>query len=246
MFKAKKSPSNLLHQNVFLPKTFSLLVWNIHKENNKKNFNDTLKKLNQEHPSNIWMFQEYQLKKKDVKSLERSYAMSCNMETFKYYYGVFTASDMCFDKVHLHLTDMRELHFISHKSTLITEHITTDGISLTLVNIHAVNFVSARAFDAELQNLYNMLLYIKGALILTGDFNNWSKNRVKSMKMFQEKLRLQKAVPESDHHIKCVFNKPLDHLFYKGLSLQKAAAIDTCNISDHNPIYAKFSIDPAD
>jgi len=242
MFKAKQFPLTLQHQDISLPRTFSILVWNIHKENNKIYFKETLTKLDIDYPSDIWMFQEFKIKKSKAHLLERSYAMSCNMETIRHYYGVMTASNIRFDQTCQHLSKVRELHFISHKSALITKHLTDDGTSLTLVNLHAVNFVRTKAFDADLQRLVKKLSHIEGALILAGDFNNWSKKRMKSMHMAQNKLGLKKAEVKLDHHIKCVFNKPLDHLFYRGVYLQDAIVIDTHNISDHNPIYASFKI----
>ena len=190
MFKAKQFPLNLQHQDILLSRTFSILVWNVHKENNKINFDKTLTKLDINYPSDIWMFQEFKLKKNKIRPLKRSYAMSCNMETFNHFYGVITASNIRFDQTHQHLSRVRELHCISHKSALISKHLTADGTSLTLVNLHAVNFVSTKAFDAELQNLVKRLIHIDGALIFAGDFNNWSKKRITSMHMVQKKLRM--------------------------------------------------------
>jgi endonuclease/exonuclease/phosphatase (EEP) superfamily protein YafD len=53
---------------------------------------------------------------------------------------------------------------------------------------------------------------------------------------------LQKAEITAPHHVKAVFSKPIDHIFYRGVTLIKAEAIDTKKVSDHNPIYATFKV----
>ena len=63
---------------------------------------------------------------------------------------------------------------------------------------------------------------------------------MKALEGFKEALSLQKALIQEEHHVKHIFSKPIDHIFYRELRLIKAEAIDTKKVSDHNPLYAVF------
>jgi len=243
MFKTDQQPLQLTHQDQVLPETFSLLIWNVHKENLNLSFQNHLKYLAKKYASDILMFQEYKLKKSVQDHTDYSYAMACNMETLRYLYGVFTATKNHFKDVTCHTTQSQELFFITHKSLLITQHLLSDGTPLTLVNIHAINFVRLRSFQKELNIITEALAQIKGAMIVCGDFNSWSQKRMSALQEAQQHLHLQQASLQQEHHVKQIFNKPIDHLFYRGLILQEAQVINTQKISDHNPLWARFRVD---
>ncbi len=42
-------------------------------------------------------------------------------------------------------------------------------------------------------------------------------------------------------HIKAYRKQPLDFIFYRDLWLKEAQAINIREVSDHNPIYARFA-----
>lgn len=204
-------------------------------------FKSKLHELLHTHPSDFLLFQEYKMPKNqshDLRSL--SYAMAANIETKRYIYGLVTASYSGFDAKHIELTHQREFLISTRKSALLTSHSFSDGEVFHLLNMHGINFVSSKAFNKELEKVKSILSDCSGPLIVSGDFNNWSKKRIKALEKFQTELSLQKAVVEEKYHIKHVFAKPIDHVFYRGLKLIKAEAIDTKKISDHNPIHAIF------
>ncbi len=174
----------------------------------------------------------------DLRAL--SFAMAANIETKRYIYGLMTASYSGFDTKHIALTHQKEFLISTRKSTLLTSHSFSNGEPLHLLNMHGINFVSSKIFSKELEKIKAILTSCSGALIVSGDFNNWSKNRIKALEEFQAELSLHKAVVQESHHIKHVFSKPIDHIFYRGLKLIKAEAIDTKKVSDHNPIHAVF------
>ena len=243
MFVPNYFPSKLQHQEKMLPNTFSLLVWNIHKENQTPIFRTTLHSLLEKYPSDFLLFQEVKHPKNELYALEDySYALASNIETSKNIFGVTTAAKVQFKSINTSVSSNRELGgFATHKSLLITEHKTQDGTHLYIVNLHAINFVSLKSFTLELAKIERTLHTYSGPMIIGGDFNNWSERRVKALEHFQKKLNLQKATVEAPHHIKTVFSKPLDHIFYRGVTFLKAEAINTKKISDHNPIYATFT-----
>ncbi|MGB5964231.1 MAG: endonuclease/exonuclease/phosphatase family protein [Sulfurimonadaceae bacterium] len=235
-------PQKLHHQEHNLPKEFSLLVWNVHKENLRSDFQERFKSLLQQHPSEFLLFQEAKYPKKSSSVLDDfSYAMASNIETFRHLYGVVTASKVAFEKIDSNLSHRREIGLITYKSMQITQHKLSNGQILHLVNLHSINFVSIKIFTKELEKIKLELKMCKGPMIVGGDFNNWTKKRIKVIEAFQHALSLEKAELHEKHHIKHIFEKPLDHLFYRDLNLLQAKAIDTQKISDHNPIYATFS-----
>ena len=243
MFVPSCFPSKLQHQDQRLGSHFSLLVWNVHKENQQSNFNVTLQDLLREYPSDFLLFQEIKHSEQHTYTfLNYSYALASNIETSKHLYGVITAAKIAFEQVQTSISTQKEMGGIAtHKSLLITEHLLPNNTPLYVVNLHAVNFVSLKSFTLELAKIERLLLQYEGSMIIGGDFNNWSRRRVKVLKDFQRKLGLQQANIEAAHHVKAIFSKPIDHVFYRGVTLLHAEAIDTKKVSDHNPIYAKFS-----
>jgi endonuclease/exonuclease/phosphatase (EEP) superfamily protein YafD len=241
MFIPKEKPQNLRHQNISLPCKFSLLLWNVHKENQTKKFLTKFSALMQKYPSDILLFQEVKYPNKATFFLhEHSFALAGNMQTSKNTFGVLTAMRSSFDRILTYLSTKKELGCISHKSFLISRHTLCNGKSLYLVNLHAVNFVPFSSFKYEMQKIAKVLTAFEGALIVAGDFNNWSSKRLQFLSAFVDELHLKTLDVQDAHHIKHIFHKKIDHIFYRGLTLHYAQAIDTGNISDHNPIYAVF------
>ncbi len=242
MFVPQIFPQNLEHQEHSLSEQFSLLVWNIHKENQQLAFQTKLTELLQDNPSDFILFQEVKYPKTSPYSFENySYTIASNIETSNNIFGVLTAAKVSFEQINTHITTKREMGVATRKSLLITQHRLSSGEILHMVNLHAINFVSLKSFTLELEKIKIELLQYSGAMIIGGDFNNWSTRRVKVLEAFQKDLSLEKADVDEYHHIKHVFSKPLDHIFYRGVKLIKAEAIDTKKISDHNPIYASFT-----
>lgn len=243
MFVPSRFPSRLKHQERRLPSNFSLLVWNIHKENHQRPFIMALKALLKQYPSDFLLLQEVKHVKHHAYSFENySYALASNIETSKHLYGVTTAATVAFEEISTAISTQKEMGGVAtHKSLLITKHLLPNQQPLYIVNLHAVNFVTLKSFRLELQKIEKRLQPYKGSMIVGGDFNNWSKRRLEALKEFQQHLGLQKAEIKASHHVKTIFFKPIDHIFYRGLTLLHAEAIDTKKVSDHNPIYAKFS-----
>jgi len=166
--------------------------------------------------------------------------MAANIETQAHVYGLLTASHFGFNAKKIERTHQRELLITTRKSMLLTSHTFYDGDMVHIVNMHGINFVSFKSFEKELKKIESILKMYTGAMIVCGDFNNWSKRRVKALEGFKEVLSLKKALIQEGHHVKHIFSKPIDHIFYRELKLLKAEAIDTKKVSDHNPLYAVF------
>ncbi len=243
MFIPRIFPQKLKHQEHSLRETFALLVWNVHKENQGPAFQEKLKELLHHYPSDFLLFQEVRHPKTTPYSLQHySYAIASNIETANNIFGVVTAANISFEKVDRSISSQREMGVATHKSFLVTQHRLSNGELFHLINLHSINFVSIKSFTQELDKIKRELGAIEGAMIIGGDFNNWTKKRIKALALFQEELGLEKADVDEHHHIKSIFSKPLDHIFYRGVKLLKAEAIDTKKVSDHNPIHAVFTL----
>jgi len=241
MFTPQQDPHLYQHQTKSLNKTFSLLCWNVHKENLHPSFHLQLQQLLLSYPSDFLLFQEYKMSKHLPHGLkDLSYTMAANMETKRHIYGLLTAASFRFESRHIELTHAKELLFSTKKSMLLTSHPFTDGDVVHIVNMHGINFVSFKVFSKELAKIKTLLQAGDGRMIVSGDFNNWSKRRIQALEEFRQSLSLEKALVQEEHHIKHVFSKPIDHIFYRGLKLIRAEAIDTKKVSDHNPIHAVF------
>jgi len=225
-----------------LSETFSLLCWNVHKEMGRTLFNQTLKSLLDTWAPELVLLQEAVL---DQNTQHRfpgyDVAAAINIDLRHRQFGVLTASKTPIHDIVGLKTNRREMHFATRKSLLITTHPFEDGTELTAVNLHAINFVSASFFIEEIERLSETLQSRRGPMIVTGDFNTWSRKRMEYLQSFALAINLQPADFANGHHIKKRFSKPLDHLYYRGLTLLGAEALDTGKVSDHNPIAASFA-----
>lgn len=221
--------------------SFGVLCWNVHKEMGEVAFERRLSQLLREYEPQLLLLQEAVLEPHAMHSLsDYNLASVKNIEFTKNAYGVLSASrfdTLCQVPV---TTYAKELYCMTKKSLLITAHPLSEGEVFHVVNLHAINFVSHRVFLYELQRLKEHLQQIDTPLIVAGDFNTWSVKREKHLEDFATSLGLTKVQVEDAHHIKRLWKKPLDHIFYRDLELLKAKAIDTKKVSDHNPIWAEF------
>ncbi|MEA1892125.1 MAG: endonuclease/exonuclease/phosphatase family protein [Campylobacterota bacterium] len=236
-------PNNLEHQESSLDEIFSLVVWNIHKENQDEEFKFFLDKFLEEYPSDFLLLQEVKYPKNLIFSLDKySYALSSNMETAENIFGVLSACKVSFEKIQNFLSSKKELGFTTHKSALLTKHILHNKQPLYILNIHAINFVSHDMFELELSKIKTKIKNYRGALIIAGDFNSWNNRRMRSLEILTKEFSLQKAKIKNDKHLLQIFSFTVDHIFYRGVELLEANSIDTKDLSDHNPIYAKFKV----
>jgi endonuclease/exonuclease/phosphatase (EEP) superfamily protein YafD len=128
------------------------------------------------------------------------------------------------------------------KATNITEYpIAGTDHRLLAINLHVVNFaVGMEDFAAQIAALSPLLLAHNGPLLVAGDFNTWSKARHAHVEAFMTDHKLS-AVTFTPDHRTTFWNKPLDHLYVRGLRPLEARAI-VVDTSDHNPLLATLEI----
>jgi len=128
------------------------------------------------------------------------------------------------------------------KSTLVTEYrLSNSNQTLLVANIHSINFsFGTMAFSLQLEDLFAEMDEHQGPVLLAGDFNTWRTKRMRILSDMARESNLQDVLFSEDGR-KQVFNKTLDHVFYRGLQCTDARVIEVSS-SDHNPIHATFCI----
>ncbi|WP_162045754.1 endonuclease/exonuclease/phosphatase family protein [Vibrio taketomensis] len=128
------------------------------------------------------------------------------------------------------------------KSAIYATYALSNQQILAVVNIHAINFTyGTEEYYRQLDQLATALAKHNGPMIVAGDFNSWSRERLQVMKSLLDKLGVKEAVYTPDHRKQFINGLPLDHLFYRGLVLEKAKA-PISDASDHNPMEVSFRL----
>ncbi|MDE9552455.1 endonuclease/exonuclease/phosphatase family protein [Xenorhabdus bovienii] len=127
------------------------------------------------------------------------------------------------------------------KSSLITIYPLPDDRQLMVINVHAINFsFGVDVYSRQLNNIGIHINLHHGPVIFAGDFNAWSRRRLRVLERFAQRMQL-KEVYFNDDHRTIVFGKPLDFVFYRELKVLNAAVLTTM-ASDHNPLIVNFSL----
>ncbi len=244
MFKPQQTIKHRKHKkgNDLLHNEFGLISWNIHKKGKVEAFQNHLFHLQEKYPADILTFQEAEEPHPNELTSEHFETLyTPNLQTKNKSYGLVTASIIPHYNALCLLSAHQELFFKTHKSTLISCYQTEHASDLIIVNIHALNFRRAKTYEIEIETLISVLKQYSGPLIIAGDFNAWTKPRNAILEKMQRTLSLSKVTFQNAHHIKQFRTYPLDCVFYRNLNVIQAEALDTGKLSDHNPLYARFS-----
>lgn len=126
------------------------------------------------------------------------------------------------------------------KTMLVTEYRLSNGQpNLLVANIHGINFtLGTDAYRQQVMALAEAIRQHTGPVIVAGDFNTWSDDRMAIVDEMVEQLSLS-SVTYRNHNRLTVFGNPLDHVFYRGLELLEEETLSVTS-SDHNPIRVTF------
>ncbi|MDN3609263.1 endonuclease/exonuclease/phosphatase family protein [Vibrio ostreicida] len=132
------------------------------------------------------------------------------------------------------------------KSALYEQYPLSNGQSLAVVNIHSVNFTfGIKEYQTQLDTLAAQLARHAGPMIVAGDFNSWSEERFDVLTRVVQKLGLKEVEYRPDRRTRFLTGLPLDHVFFRGLTLKKAET-SLSDASDHNPIEVTFELTKQD
>jgi endonuclease/exonuclease/phosphatase (EEP) superfamily protein YafD len=139
----------------------------------------------------------------------------------------------------------REPVLTTPKASLFTKYdLNGSDKKLLVVNVHAI-LLGEKTFKSQLCDLEEKIILHDGPVILAGDFNAFTEDRVEELDRMVEILELRSAfdnVTLEDDRSKFLFRYPYDHLFYKGLKLKCQPSVKKVESSDHNPIMVHFEL----
>ncbi|MDP3464782.1 MAG: endonuclease/exonuclease/phosphatase family protein [Sulfuricurvum sp.] len=224
-----------------LPSEFGLLCWNVHKQNLRFRFNLYFGELLQRYTIDLVALQEVKLNPNNNHFFDNfHFSFAPNMRFWNHTYGVLNGSRIAEKETFSLLSTHLESLIQTHKSAIFSYYPLHDGTTLLLVNLHAINFRAIRIYNKEIEAILERVRHHQGAMIVTGDFNSWNRNRMNIVLQLMGDLRLESVNMDHDHLIKSFMKHKLDHIFYRGLKLKESYVIDVERFSDHNALYARF------
>lgn len=219
----------------------SIMVWNIFKQQ-RANWLNVLKKHGLE--SQLVLLQEAQTTPELINFATSNYLATDQVPAIimpQYSLGVMTLA--CANPIYCCPLREREPLLRLSKSALVTVYPLDDGRQLMVVNIHAVNFsFGVDIYKQQLRPIGEQILQHNGPVILAGDFNAWSRQRLHSLYRFSASAGLREVRFSKDWRKKA-FGRPLDFVFYRGLRVEEASVLLT-DASDHNPLLVRFNANP--
>jgi len=113
--------------------------------------------------------------------------------------------------------------------------------NLLVANVHGINFsFGVDVYKEQIEKLYSAIKNHSGPVVLAGDFNTWSDERMQIVDDLAQRLSLE-SLDYTNHNRTSVFGNALDHVFYRGL---EPVEQDTWQVtsSDHNPTRVVFRV----
>ncbi len=228
------------HESLLLEDSkITLLNWNVHKNNHHYKWLHDFANILHKYDPNIISFQEYQtMSKRSIidKHDDFAYGFFPNIIYKHHMYGLLTASKSKIHDFHSLFTADVEPLIKTPKISFVTHYKMHNGENLTVINVHMINFVKIKKYIAQIKQIEKVCAENRGALILTGDFNTWSKKRMHLVENMTEALDLKQVTFEQEHHKKMLITYPLDHIFYRGFQQSKSEVLKDINTSDHKPM----------
>ena len=233
--QTNREPSKMLNGD-----SISILNWNIYKEQ-RENWESDLRKFSSQ--LDIMLIQEALLTQ-NLRKLLKDQNRHWSLNT-AFYYDDVEAGVMNASKVEsIASCGIRTTEpFIRIPKTVLISRYPIAGVSqdLLVANIHGINFtLGTEVYQQQLNGLKNVLAKHTGPIVLAGDFNSWSEERLEIIEELISSLSLQ-SLSYKNHNRVTVFGNTIDHVFYRGLEI---VSQDTYKVtsSDHNPIKVTFKI----
>jgi endonuclease/exonuclease/phosphatase (EEP) superfamily protein YafD len=167
-------------------------------------------------------------------------AFAAGYTTAKQETGVLTLSAGS-PSVQCHLTTM-EPWLGTPKATSVTEYpLLNREDRLLAINLHAVNFdLGLASLQSQFDALREVLAEHSGPVILAGDLNTWSSDRLALVDSFLQGYGLASINFEPDLRTRA-FGQALDHIYVRGLRADYARVIPVSS-SDHNALRVRLAI----
>lgn len=147
----------------------------------------------------------------------------------------------------------RELYFTSPKVSLRSEFDAGAGGPLQVINCHCLNFVSAAAFEKQLDKIFKPLQGHDHPAIVCGDFNVWNADRLEALRKKAKQFGLVEAENRSPGesaslqwlrglHVINGYDPDihLDRFFTRGVKVIDCYTAKGSLSSDHLPVILRF------
>lgn len=222
------------------PMDISLLNWNIYK-GKRDNWDSDLHQFIEER--DIVTIQEAHLSDRLKTVLHRhqfQWTLNAAFHLKKRPSGVMTASRVPV----LDTCGMRHVEPLIRipKTTLVSYYpISGHDQALLVANIHGINFTFGTwAYKKQVKQLFELVNLHDGPVIIAGDFNTWSRTRMRLITDQATSVGLE-SLDYSSHNRTHVFGNALDHVFFKGLIPVHHHSWHVLT-SDHNPTRVHFKL----
>ena len=128
------------------------------------------------------------------------------------------------------------------KSILVSYYaIESSTKNLLVANIHGINFTfGVDVYHQQLDKLYSAIKHHDGPMIIAGDFNSWSDDRMEQVMLLVDRMSLS-AIEYPVNNKTHVFGMAIDHIFYRQLE-PLSNRVWQVTSSDHNPISVNFRV----
>lgn len=224
-------------RNALNPENINLFVWNMYK-GDKPNWKRDFLALSRNR--DVLMLQEvyldYQMSSVLFEDDSYTYHLATSfIDTWNRNSptGVATASPVAPQHSYWVRSIDREPIIKTPKMLMIAEYpIAGSGETLLTVNIHAINFVSAKKLRNMLDQIEDAVRDHTGPVVVAGDFNTWSKKKTKYLKDMAKHLGLSEVQFPHDQRMK-TFGKVLDYILIKRLDVKHSRVYGEIEGSDH-------------
>ncbi len=126
------------------------------------------------------------------------------------------------------------------KSAVIAWFRLSDGRTLAVANVHAINFSTVDAYRLQLEAIAVALSGHRGPIVFAGDFNTWNDARSRVVRELADRLGLIEITFATDNR-SLFFGRQLDHILVRGLEAIGSSSIPVTS-SDHNPVTATLRV----
>lgn len=130
------------------------------------------------------------------------------------------------------------------KATLLSAYALRDrDDALLVVNLHGINFRPAPFLQRQLDALAPAIAGHHGPVILAGDFNTHHRRRAEALERFTASLGLRAVFADAnDDGRRRHLGRPLDHVFVRGLDVERAEVVRAPDASDHRPLRVRLRV----
>jgi endonuclease/exonuclease/phosphatase (EEP) superfamily protein YafD len=220
--------------------TFRLTTWNLHKFQ-RTNWQKEVSLLAQQ--SDLLLFQESMERATLNRLLQQANFNWQQVQAFRLEgeaTGVLSAAPVA----PLYNCALRDLEPVSRipKSALLTLYpLAGSNYPLLVINVHGINFeLAMAAYYHQMGRIFLLAKNYPGPAILAGDFASWGDKRTQYLLNLAKQNGFDEAIATPDLRVQ-IMSEPVDHIFYRKLELKHASS-KAVNSSDHNPLWAEFSL----